>query len=276
MLFRREILAGIADGRIDRVFRVWARPRVRAGSTQRTWAGIIVIDSVTAVTPEDITEEDAPRSGFDNRAALLTALSKSTKEGGYHRVMLHLGGPDPRSELAADADLTDRELAGIKTALDTIDARGRRAPWTGEVLRLIAEHPACAPGTWPDTWAATNSRSRRTSAASRTSASPKAWKPATASPRAARRSWPTCAPRPNELSPQAPAPPSTGTIAPVTMDARSLSSHTAASATSRGSAIRPIGVAAVLASMMPGVAASHVSIISVAVPPGVMPFTRMP
>ena len=141
MLFRREVLEGIADGRIDRVFRVWAKPRVRAGSTQRTWAGVIVIDSVTAVTAEDITGEDALRSGFNDRAALLTALSKSTKEGGYHRVMLHLGGPDPRSELAANADLTDQELAGLKAALDTIDARSRRAPWTGEVLRLIEERP---------------------------------------------------------------------------------------------------------------------------------------
>ncbi len=141
MLFRREVLEGIAGGRIDRVFRVWAVPRVRAGSTQRTWAGIVVIDSVTPVTPEEITEEDAHRSGFQDRAALLTALSKSTKEGGYHRVMLHLGGPDPRSELAEDADLTERELADLKAALDAVDARSRRAPWTREVLRLIEEHP---------------------------------------------------------------------------------------------------------------------------------------
>ncbi|MEU8306157.1 hypothetical protein AB0C84_21630 [Actinomadura sp. NPDC048955] len=140
MLFRREVLEGIAGGRIDRVFRVWGKPPVRAGSTQRTWAGIIVIDSVTAVSPEEITEEDALRSGFDDRAALLTALSKSTKEGGYHRVMLHLG-PDPRAELAANADLTDQELADLKTALDAVDTRSRRGPWTREVLRLIEEHP---------------------------------------------------------------------------------------------------------------------------------------
>lgn len=141
MLFRREVLEGIAGGRIDRVFRVWAQPRVHAGSTQRTWAGIVVIDSVTAVTAQEITEEDARCSGFDDRAALLTALSKSTKQGGYHRVMLHLGGPDPRSELAANADLTAQELADLKADLDAIDTRGRRAPWTREVLRLIAEHP---------------------------------------------------------------------------------------------------------------------------------------
>jgi hypothetical protein len=67
-----------------------------------------------------------------------------------------------------------------------------------------------------------------------------------------------------------------GTIAPVTIDARSLSSQAPASATSRGSAMRPSGVAALFAAMMPGVVASHSSIISVAVPPGVMPLTRMP
>ena len=141
MLFRREVLEGIAGGRIDRVFRVWAEPRVRAGSTQRTWAGIIVIDSVTPVTPEEITEEDALHAGFDSRAALLTALSKSTKQGGYHRVMLRLGGPDSRSELARNADLTDEELAELKAALDAVDARSRRGPWTRDVLRLIEEHP---------------------------------------------------------------------------------------------------------------------------------------
>ena len=112
MLFRREVLEGIAGA-------------------------------------EEITEEDAVRSGFEDRAALLTALSKSTKQGGYHRVMPHrvmphLGGPDPRSEPAGDADLTGRELADLKAALDAIDARSRRAPWTREVLRLIEERPGLA------------------------------------------------------------------------------------------------------------------------------------
>ena len=39
--------------------------------------------------------------------------------------------------------------------------------------------------------------------------------------------------------------------------------------------MRPSGVAALMRSTTPGVAASQASIISVAVPPGVMPFTRM-
>jgi hypothetical protein len=141
MLFRREVLEGIAAGQIDRVFRVWAKPPVRAGSTQRTRAGIIVIDSVTAVTPEEITEQDARHSGFAGRVALLTALSKSTKEGDYHRVMLHLGGPDPQAELREDTNLSDRELAEIEAHLDAIDARSRRSPWTRDVLRLIEERP---------------------------------------------------------------------------------------------------------------------------------------
>ncbi|TDB97060.1 hypothetical protein [Actinomadura sp. 7K534] len=108
MLFRREVLEGIAEGRIDRVFRVWAKPPVRAGSTQRTWAGIIVIDSVTSVTPEEITEEDAHRSGFKNREALLTALSKSTKQGGYHRVLV--GQHCPRSTTEHDLPRTPTQL----------------------------------------------------------------------------------------------------------------------------------------------------------------------
>lgn len=34
--------------------------------------------------------------------------------------------------------------AFIRAALDTIDARSRRAPWTRDVLRLIEEHPGRA------------------------------------------------------------------------------------------------------------------------------------
>jgi hypothetical protein len=62
----------------------------------------------------------------------------------------------------------------------------------------------------------------------------------------------------------------------VPVDARSLSSQHAASATSSGVAIRPIGLPASICATTPGEAASQASIISVAVPPGVSPLTRMP
>ena len=39
-----EVLAAIAEGEIDLAFRRWERPRVRAGGTQRTSAGVIGFD----------------------------------------------------------------------------------------------------------------------------------------------------------------------------------------------------------------------------------------
>ena len=57
MLFKKSQLDGIADGSIDLTFRRWDEPRVRAGSQQRTAAGVVAFDAVERV--DDLSDEDA-------------------------------------------------------------------------------------------------------------------------------------------------------------------------------------------------------------------------
>ena len=89
MLISPATAAGIADGSVTLAFRRWDRPRMHPGSTQRTGAGVIRIETVDEVDPATLTEED--RRAVDER-------------------------------------------------LDRWDAV-RTAPWTRELLRLIAEKP---------------------------------------------------------------------------------------------------------------------------------------
>ena len=64
MLLSRKHLDRIAAGEIDRAFRRWKRPTVRAGGTLRTSIGLLAIDSVEPITDADVTEEDARLAGF--------------------------------------------------------------------------------------------------------------------------------------------------------------------------------------------------------------------
>src|SRR3954470_23476560 len=65
MLISRKHLDGIAAGQIDRAFRRWKRPTVRAGGTLRTSIGLLAIDAVETLTDRDVTEEDARLAGFE-------------------------------------------------------------------------------------------------------------------------------------------------------------------------------------------------------------------
>ena len=77
MLISRKHLDRIAAGEIDRAFRRWKRPTVRAGGTLRTSIGLLAIDSVEPITDADVTEEDARHAGFESREA----LSRSCRSG---------------------------------------------------------------------------------------------------------------------------------------------------------------------------------------------------
>ena len=76
MLIRGTTLERIRDGQITLQFRRWKRPTVKGGGTLLTSVGQLAIDSLALVAEGDLTDSDAVRVGFTNRAELLAALSR--------------------------------------------------------------------------------------------------------------------------------------------------------------------------------------------------------
>ena len=139
MLIPPATAHGIADGSITLAFRRWDRPRMRPGSTQRTGAGVVRVETVDEVDPEALTEDDAARAGVRSLAELRRLIDR--RDGAHvYRMQVSLAGADPRVALRERADLTDEERREIDDRLDRWDA-ARREPWTREVLRLIAARP---------------------------------------------------------------------------------------------------------------------------------------
>lgn len=138
MLFRLDELRRIQEGEITLAFRRWRRPTVKAGGTLRTKIGVLAIDSVEPVGEDDVTDEDARRAGAPDRETLLAGLRP---EGRLHRVEFRLAGPDPRIALRKRSRISPSERAAIDARLARLDAASRHGPWTGTVLRLIAERP---------------------------------------------------------------------------------------------------------------------------------------
>jgi hypothetical protein len=138
MLFDRRALRGIASGEIKVAFRRWRRPTVKAGGTLRTRVGVLAIESVEPIEPAQITDADARRAGYPDRAAVLASLRP---EGRLYRVAFRLAGPDPRVALRQRAELSPGERAELDRQLARLDAASRHGPWTSEVLRLIASRP---------------------------------------------------------------------------------------------------------------------------------------
>ena len=136
MLFREDILRGIADGRVTLAFRRWRKAPPPVGSTLRTPIGVLTFDRVEAVEADDITPADVERTGL-TAEALRASLAG---DGTLLRIELRLSGADPRIALreqapsAADIDAIGARLARLDAAAD--------APWTARALALIADRPA--------------------------------------------------------------------------------------------------------------------------------------
>lgn len=135
MLFRRDILQGIAEGRVTLAFRRWRRAPPADGASLRSPVGVLCLDRVTVVDDDDITTADVRRTGMspdDLRASLAGA-------GTLLRIELRLAGDDPR--LALRERLPEQaELEAIVARLRRIDA-ANPTPWTTRYLQLIADQP---------------------------------------------------------------------------------------------------------------------------------------
>jgi hypothetical protein len=138
VLLKEVTVDGIATGAITAVYRRWPRPRVRAGSTFRTSAGVVRIERVEPTTPARITERDACRAGHRSRASLLAELARYAG-GRLYRISLGLAGPDPRIALRADARWTSAEIAAMASTIARFDAG--RGPRATAILGRIAAQP---------------------------------------------------------------------------------------------------------------------------------------
>jgi len=135
MLFRQEILLGIAEGRVRLAFRRWRRAAPADGSLLRTPVGVLCLDRVTVVDEGDITPDDVRRTGLP-----LDELRASIDgDGTLLRIELRLAGEDPRIALR-ERQPEHAELDTIVAKLARIDATST-APWTTRYLQLIVDQP---------------------------------------------------------------------------------------------------------------------------------------
>ena len=99
-----------------------------------------MVDVVQAVNPTVITERDAKRAGFANRAELLGDLDAYGDAPAY-RIEFHVAEADPRAALRRRSRMAPAERAQLTARLARFDAASRCGPWTTRVLRLIGERP---------------------------------------------------------------------------------------------------------------------------------------
>lgn len=145
MLFPQALHPQLEDGTITVAFRRWRRPTVRTGGTLRFPRGVLAIDEVTRIAPEDITPADARAAGAGGPDEVIDRLD-ALGDGELYRIRFHHLGADPRERLQHDADVNDREVAALRERLERMDARSRRGPWTLPTLRLFAERPGVPAG----------------------------------------------------------------------------------------------------------------------------------
>ena len=141
MLVERRAREGIFDGSVTVLVRRWRRPQATAGRVYRTAAGRIAVDEVTVIDPATLTDADADAAGYPTADALRAALRGDDSEPVYLLRVRPADGPDPRAELADNADLTPADVAELDRHLDRLDRSGEIGPWTMSVLTAIQAEP---------------------------------------------------------------------------------------------------------------------------------------
>ena len=139
VLFEPRLQKGLIDGSIRVAFRRWNRAQVVPGRVYRSPVGMIAVDSLS-LTSEPISPEDALLAGYTSVHELMADL-KGPSDGSLFRLELRRSEEvDPRTVLAAEDVLDDREVAALRRKLARLDAAVGR-PWTLATLEAIQAEP---------------------------------------------------------------------------------------------------------------------------------------
>jgi hypothetical protein len=150
VLFEQRFWEPISRGEVTVTFRRWKRRQAIAGRRYRTAGGIIEADAVDVITVEEITDADA-RAGLYPSVDALVADLRGTPDLDLYRIRFHtVDEPDPRSELAAAAELSVEEVAVLDARLARLDNASSHGAWTMATLRLIERRPGVRAGDLAD------------------------------------------------------------------------------------------------------------------------------
>ena len=83
MMFAKHLRMAVKLGRIKCSIRIWTRPHVKVGGRYPMDDGHIVVDSITPITMDEITEDLAIESGFDNVESLMQIAKHGSGENVY-------------------------------------------------------------------------------------------------------------------------------------------------------------------------------------------------
>jgi hypothetical protein len=83
MTFTKRLREGIRRGRIRCSVRVWTRPHVKVGGRYPMDEGHIVVDSITTMTLDDVTQDLARESGFESVEDLMEIARHGRGENIY-------------------------------------------------------------------------------------------------------------------------------------------------------------------------------------------------
>src|SRR6188508_1864535 len=83
MVFMKPLREGIRRGRIRCSVRIWTAPHVKVGGRYRMDDGHIVVDSIAAMNPADITYDLARESGFESVGDLLETAQHGSGKNVY-------------------------------------------------------------------------------------------------------------------------------------------------------------------------------------------------
>jgi hypothetical protein len=99
MLFTKKLRAGVKSGQVTTSVRIWKTPRVKVGARYRLEDGQIEVSSIREISWEDLTDELARETGFNNLIDLLkTAKHGSGKHIYYIRFRFVPGRVRPASK----------------------------------------------------------------------------------------------------------------------------------------------------------------------------------
>ena len=140
MLIKRHILDQILSGDVDRAYRRWKRPTVKAGGTLRSAVGELAINTLTEVDETSLTEEDAKRAGMTSLSALRSELAQRP-DGTLYRIDLRYLQPDQRDGLRQDDQLSDAECDALLKQLDKLSNNAGHTHLMTRILDVISRSP---------------------------------------------------------------------------------------------------------------------------------------